>query len=250
MRYLPILLLLLLGMVTFTACRKQEYYKDVQTQETTIPVTTAPPATLPVPPSIEPVTEPPTEEATIPEPADTDFVRILDYIPTAYQELVYATDQNFTGQVIYPFYESYLRYGTVKKLMQVSEALEQQGLYLKIWDGFRPTSAQFKLWEILPDDTYVADPRKGFSKHSRGNTVDLTLVDAEGMELEMPTEFDDFSSKANRDYSDCTEIQKENAMLLQTTMEKYGFTGYYGEWWHFSDVENYPVEENFQPPVG
>lgn len=184
------------------------------------------------------------------EPQEDDFVRALDYLPEASQELMYATDQNFTGQRIYDFTEAYLRYGTVKKLALVAAELEQQGLYLKIWDGFRPVSAQLTLWEICPNPTYVANPNTGFSSHSRGNTVDLTLVDARGQEIEMPTGFDDFSALADRNYSDCTETAAANARLLQETMEKYGFSSYFGEWWHFSDTQTYPVEEIFEPAAG
>ena len=184
------------------------------------------------------------------EPQEDDFVRVLDYLPEASQELMYATDQNFTGQRIYDFTEAYLRYGTVKKLALVAAELEQQGLYLKIWDGFRPVSAQLTLWEICPNPTYVANPNTGFSSHSRGNTVDLTLVDARGQEIEMPTGFDDFSALADRNYSDCTETAAANARLLQETMEKYGFSSYFGEWWHFSDTQTYPVEEIFEPAAG
>ncbi|MBQ3194435.1 MAG: M15 family metallopeptidase [Oscillospiraceae bacterium] len=185
--------------------------------------------------------------APVPEPADGDFVRILDYLPDVKQELFYATDRNFTGRVIYTFEDAYLRYGTVKKLMAVSADLQELELSLKIWDGFRPVSAQFTLWEAYPDSRYVANPTRGFSSHSRGNTVDLTLVDARGQELEMPTGFDDFSDKADRDYSDCTEIQKNNALILEAIMEKHGFVGYEGEWWHFADAVSYPVEEVFDP---
>lgn len=181
------------------------------------------------------------------EPEDSDFVRVLDHIPTARQELMYATDWNFTGTVIYDFEDAYLRYGTVKKLMAVSADLEEMGLYLKIWDGFRPVSAQFKLWEVCPNPTYVANPNNGFSSHSRGNTVDLTLVDGNGTEFPMPTGFDDFSAKADRDYSDCTQEQRNNALILELIMEKHGFTGYAGEWWHYSDTDRYPVEEMFDP---
>lgn len=188
-----------------------------------------------------------TEPESLPEPADDAFVKIADYIPSASQELFYATEQNFTGQVIYTFEEAYLRYGTVKKLMAVSEDLAQLGLYIKIWDGFRPVSAQFKLWEVCPDPTYVANPNTGFSSHSRGNTVDLTLVEADGTELEMPTGFDDFSARADREYSDCTENAANNARILESLMEKHGFTGYAGEWWHFSDTVSYLVEEEFEP---
>lgn len=100
-------------------------------------------------------------QTVTPEPADEDFVRVGDYIPDIVVELKYATADNFTGQVIYDFSDAYLRYGTVKKLMNVQQALREQGLSLKIWDGFRPPAAQFRLWEICPDPTYVADPNNG-----------------------------------------------------------------------------------------
>lgn len=209
---------------------------------------TVTPQTLPVTEAAATETAPPETSSTLPpEPAEDAFVKIRDYIPTASQELFYATDRNFTGQVIYDFRDAYLRYGTVKKLMAVSEDLEEMGLYLKIWDGFRPVSAQFRLWEVYPDPTYVANPNVGFSSHSRGNTVDLTLVDSTGAELEMPTGFDDFSPKADRDYGDCTETAAANAQILQLLMEKHGFQGYFGEWWHYSDTVSYPVEDVFEP---
>ena len=204
-------------------------------------VATAPSQTAPV------MTVPQETQPQAPEPADSDFVRVLDYIPTARQELFYATDRNFTGQVIYDFQDAYLRYGTVKKLKAAGDDLAEMGLYFKIWDGFRPTAAQFRLWEVCPDATYVANPNVGFSSHSRGNTVDLTLVDVEGKEFPMPTGFDDFSAKADRNYSDCTEEERNNALILELIMEKHGFSGYSGEWWHYSDTDSYPVEEVFVP---
>lgn len=207
--------------------------------ETTVLETTAAPTTLPV--------DEPTE--ILPEPEDADFVRVMDYLPSVFQELMYATDRNFTGQAIYDFTDAYLRYGTVKKLAAVSEDLAEFGLALKIWDGFRPVSAQRRLWEVCPDPAYVANPNKGFSSHSRGNTVDLTLVDAAGNEVEMPTGFDDFSAKADRNYADCTESAAAHAQMLEILMEKHGFSGYFQEWWHFSDTDSYPVEENFAPPA-
>lgn len=181
------------------------------------------------------------------DPREEDFVRITDYIPTAAVELKYADADNFTGQRIYEFEEVFLRYGTVMKLKAVSEELAEQGLYLKIWDGFRPVSAQFRLWEICPDPTYVANPNKGFSNHSRGFAVDLTLIDGSGQELEMPTGFDDFSARADRDYSDCPSAAADNARLLEKIMEKHGFSGYWGEWWHFNDTKKYDVEKCFDP---
>ena len=176
-----------------------------------------------------------------------DFVKVKDYIPDIFIELKYNTTDNFTGQKIYDFSDAYLRYGTVEKLISVQEELRKKGFSLKIWDAFRPTQAQFILWEVCPDSTYVANPNKGFSSHSRGNTVDITIVDGEGNEFVMPTGFDDFSSLANRDYSDCIEEAAKNAEMLERLMLDNGFKAYFGEWWHFTDLDEYPVEEIFMP---
>lgn len=181
------------------------------------------------------------------EPTDEDFVRVTDYISNIVVDLRYATDNNFTGQKIYDFTDVWLRLGTVKKLILVQEELEQSDLYLKVWDGFRPTSAQFTLWEVYPEPTYVANPNNGFSSHSRGNTVDVTLVYKDGTEVVMPTGFDHFTKMADRDYSDCGQEATENALLLEQVMKKYGFKPYSGEWWHFSDEQSYPVEKTFEP---
>lgn len=221
-----------------------------ETMPVTLPPTEAPaevPAELPIQP---PVTAP-TEPAVLPEPEDSELVRVTDYIPLAREELAYATEGNFTGQQIYDFYNAYLRYGTVKKLAEVCEELEEQGLGILIWDGFRPVSAQTALWEICPDPKYVSHPVTGTRAHCRGNAVDLTLIDLEtGETLVMPTDFDDFSALADRDYSDCTPEAAANARLLEGVMEHHSFRGYSGEWWHFTDTDSYPVAESFEPPVG
>ena len=233
----------------------------------TEPPMTEPPETLPavtetvavtLPPTEAPTEEPtqppvvaPTELGTVPEPEDSELVRVADYIPLAREELAYATEENFTGQQIYGFYDAYLRYGTVKKLFGVCEELEAQGLGILIWDGFRPVSAQAALWEICPDPQYVSHPVTGNRAHCRGNAVDLTLIDLEtGEKLPMPTGFDDFSALADRDYSDCPPEAAANAALLEEVMERHGFKGYSGEWWHFTDTDSYPVAEDFEPPVG
>ena len=114
-------------------------------------------------------------EVTESIPAPEDFVRVADWIPDIYTDLRYAADNNFTGQAIYDFSDAYLRYGTVQKLAAVQETVAESGCSLLIWDAFRPASAQFRLWEICPDPAYVANPEKGFSSHSRGNTVDVTI---------------------------------------------------------------------------
>lgn len=111
------------------------------------------------------------------------------------------------------------------------------GLGLKIWDGFRPMPAQWKFWELVPDERYVSDPRKG-GRHTRGTAVDLTLITGDGQELPMPSPFDDFSEKAHRNYMGATSEEIANRELLQKVMEKHGFIGYASEWWHF-DLEGW-----------
>ena len=182
------------------------------------------------------------------ELAPEEFVPVGEHIPGLVVELRYATENNFTRQVIYDFDEAWLRWGTVEKLRAVQAELEAQGLGLKLWDGFRPPEAQFVLWQAYPDPAYVANPTQGgYSSHSRGNTVDVTLVDGAGRELEMPTGFDDFSPLADRDYGDCSQTARENALLLEGLMEKHGFRPYFAEWWHYSDTDPYPVETVFTP---
>ena len=177
-----------------------------------------------------------------------DFVRVRDYIPDLVTELKYATAGNFAGVVLYDFTEVYLRYSTVLKLMDVQADLRQQGLRLKIWDGYRPLEAQEKLWYAKPDPNYVSNPWSGTNSHSRGNTVDVTLVDKDGKELEMPSGFDEFSSFGDRDYSDCTDTAAANAALLQEIMEAHGFEGLQSEWWHFTEKDaEYEIEKVFDP---
>ena len=176
------------------------------------------------------------EITTEKEPEDDEYVLVNKYIPDIYVELMYATDNNFTGVRIYDFTDAYLRYGTVKKLANVQKELKEQGYSLKIWDAYRPFEAQQKLWEVYPDPNYVANPANGMKKHNLGGTVDITMVAADGSVISMPTEFDDFSLKADRDYSDIEDEEAvKNVMILQNAMENNGFTGYQGEWWDYSD---------------
>lgn len=187
------------------------------------------------------------EITTEKEPEDDEYVLVNKYIPDIYVELMYATDNNFTGVRIYDFTDAYLRYGTVKKLANVQKELKEQGYSLKIWDAYRPFEAQQKLWEVYPDPNYVAIPANGMKKHNLGGTVDITMVAADGSVISMPTEFDDFSLKADRDYSDIEDEEAvKNVMILQNAMENNGFTGYQGEWWDYSDTVEYEAVD-FEP---
>ena len=187
------------------------------------------------------------EITTEKEPEDDEYVLVNKYIPDIYVELMYATDNNFTGVRIYDFTDAYLRYGTVKKLANVQKELKEQGYSLKIWDAYRPFEAQQKLWEVYPDPNYVANPANGMKKHNLGGTVDITMVAADGSVISMPTEFDDFSLKADRDYSDIEDEEAvKNVMILQNAMENNGFTGYQGEGWDYSYTVEYEAVD-FEP---
>ncbi len=174
---------------------------------------------------------------------DTDLVLIKTIIPDIIVELKYATEDNFTGKVIYDFSEASLRFGTLGKLKKAHEKAKEYGYNIVVWDAFRPKSAQFKLWEVCPDDDYVADPYKGSSRHNRGCAVDVSLTDKDGNLLLMPSLYDDFSPLADRDYSDVPEEAAKNSMLLEEIMTSAGFKAYFGEWWHYNDSDEYEVVE-------
>lgn len=227
------------------------------------PTETLPPVTEPTQPPVTEPTQSPVTEPAATKPAPTDppetepaepaadlLVKVSDYLPEVYQDLRYAGKDNFTGKVLYDFEEAYLRYGTVKKLKAVAEELAEQGIGLLIWDAFRPLKAQAMLWEVCPDPNYVSDPVKGNRTHCRGGAVDVTLVDlATGALLEMPSDFDEFSTQGDHEYSDCSEAAANNARLLRSAMERHGLTAYEGEWWHYSDTVSYSVEEYFDPAM-
>lgn len=187
------------------------------------------------------------EVTTEKEPEDDEYVIVKKYIPDIYVELRYATENNFTGVKIYDFTDAYLRYGTVKKLANAQKELKEQGYSLKIWDAYRPFEAQKKLWEVYPDPNYVANPAKGMRKHNLGGTIDVTLVKSDGTDIPMPTEFDDFTTKADRNYSDIEDEEAvKNVLILQNAMENNGFKGYQGEWWDYSDTVEYETVD-FRP---
>ena len=171
-----------------------------------------------------------------------ELVEITKISPRIRLDIRYATVNNFTGKKVYTSERCFLRSKTAERLHLVQLALEKQGLGLKIYDAYRPLSIQKVFWKLKPDPCYVADPSVG-SKHNRGASVDLTLVDQFGKELSMPTEFDEFSEKASRKYMGCSKEARKNRKLLEQAMKAQGFIPFEHEWWHFDDPEweSYPV---------
>ncbi len=157
-------------------------------------------------------------------------------------DIRYADDRNITGAPIYPFAACYLRTGTARKLYHAAMDLQQQGFRLVVWDGYRPTYAQQALWKAAPDPAFVTPPETG-SKHTRAAAVDVTLADASGKLLEMPTDFDDFTDKAAADYPHLSEKVEKHRSILQKCMIGHGFQLLSSEWWHFEDTDwvRYPL---------
>ena len=175
----------------------------------------------------------------------SDFVRLKDLSPDFVYELKYATPDNFLKQAVYDCGQCYLRKSTAEALVKANEAFKQLGYRIKLFDCYRPLSVQKKMWKILPGTHYVANPTKG-SKHNRGAAVDLTLVDAQGKELNMGTPFDFFGKEAHHTYTEHSKEVLENRKLLKETLDKYNFKSIYSEWWHYeyrpemqSKVENF-----------
>jgi len=163
------------------------------------------------------------------------LINITQAHPRIRVDMRYATDNNFTGQTVYSADVCLARPVVVDKLSRIQTKLEMQGLGLKVYDCFRPKSAQQKFWDLVQDERYVFNPAKG-SRHTRGTAVDLTLVDKFGNELEMPSVFDDFSEKSHRSFMACSPTAIQNRALLERMMVDEGFEPLPTEWWHFDLV--------------
>lgn len=164
------------------------------------------------------------------------LVEVNKIIPDIVLDIKYATNENFTKQQVYPSAKCYLVDAAAKALKAASESFNKKGYRIKVWDGYRPLEVQRRFWKIVPDERYVANPEKG-SRHNRGCAVDITLIDKDGKEVDMGTEFDDFSEKAHRDYTNLQPNVIENRKLLEEVMKENGFEGLSTEWWHFDYKE-------------
>ncbi len=167
---------------------------------------------------------------------DTTFVKLTDYTSDVILDMRYATEDNFLKSKVYECGDCYLRMKTVKQLISASKAFKDKGFTIKIYDCYRPIDVQKKMWGIVPNPIYVADPAKG-SIHNRGGAVDITLVDGKGFELDMGTQFDHFGPESAHGYKDICKDVRKNRRFLRRTMEKHGFKTFESEWWHYN-LEN------------
>ena len=198
---------------------------------------------------------------TLPE----GFVFLENEIPNLIVDLRYSKDDNFMGKKVEGYKIGQKAIGTLElanALKQVQKNLKSQGLGLKIYDAYRPQRAvnNFIAWSRVKNDTikkskyYPYLPKAklfelGFiaskSGHSRGSTVDLTLVylsrECRGKGLDMGGNWDFFGDLSNYGFEDLKKNQKQNRKKLRDVMTSYGFKPYDKEWWHFTLInEPYP----------
>ena len=197
------------------------------------------------------------------------FVLLADYVPHAVQEIRYYSTYNFIGDRVDGYEEpcALLTREAARALKSVSNEMIVQGYRLKVFDAYRPVAAvkHFMLWGIEDQDVrmkpyFYPDLEKqalfaeGYiskrSSHSRGSTVDLTLLDMRtGKEADMGGPFDLFSEVSHPDYRGITDEQYENRMRLQRVMIRNGFRPLDCEWWHFT-LRNEPYPDTyFEFPV-
>ena len=192
------------------------------------------------------------------------FVVLADFVPLIVQEIRYYSTYNFIGERIDGYEEpcALLTVEAARALKTVSNELNVQGYRLKVFDAYRPACAvkHFALWGIEDQDIRMKPcfyPElekqelfaKGYiakqSSHSRGSTVDLTLLDMKsGKEVDMGGPFDYFGELSHPDYRGITDEQFENRMFLQKAMVRNGFKPIDCEWWHFT-LENEPYPDTY-----
>ena len=147
-------------------------------------------------------------------------------------ELIYASQNNFTGQIIYDHALCFLHPQAEACLRQAITGARALGFRLKILDAFRPQEAQEALWEVAPNPDYIADPAVG-SNHTRGVALDVTLIGADGLVLDMGTPVDTMSA-ASHHFHDAHPVAVQlNRMKLLTVMLEAGFVHHPREWWHY-----------------
>jgi D-alanyl-D-alanine dipeptidase len=168
-------------------------------------------------------------------PVYDNLVDVQSVDPTIRVDLRYARADNITGHALYPpSTPALVRPETAVRLAKAQAYLRARHYGLKIWDAYRPLNAQMELWAKSHNGAYVADPEAGNgSLHTWGVAVDVTLVDAQGRDLPMPTKFDEFTPAARLHYEGNDPLILYNLKVLQGAMHHGGFYGLRTEWWHF-----------------
>jgi D-alanyl-D-alanine dipeptidase len=163
------------------------------------------------------------------------MVEIARVCPGICIEMRYATQRNLTGWQVYPTHaRALIRKSVAARLRHAQDELRKQGFGLKIWDAYRPAWAQNVLWSALPNAGFLATPARGGSYHSWGVSVDVTLVDLQGREQKMASDFDELTLAAKSAYVGTDPGITSRMNILRTAMQNAGFNGIRDEWWHFT----------------
>lgn len=165
--------------------------------------------------------------------ADTTFVNLSEYSDDFIYDMKYATNDNFLKSKVYDCAECFLRLKTVKALIKANDKFIKKRYKIKLFDCYRPLDIQKKMWALVPNPEYVADPAKG-SIHNRGGAVDITLVTLEGNELDMGTAFDFFGKESSHSYPFSDKKIMDNRNMLMKIMLQSGFKAFESEWWHYN----------------
>lgn len=192
----------------------------------------------------------------------SDFAPIYTVIDDAAYDIRYYSSNNFTGNKIngYKAPVAYMTKESLKALSVAAADLRKKGYRLLIWDSYRPQKAvdNFVAWINDPKDegdrTFYPDLKKSDlikgnyiaekSGHTRGSTVDLTIIKKDGSFVDMGGTFDLFSEVSHPDYKKITKAQKKNRKILHDAMVKAGFNGIDSEWWHFT-LKNEPYPDTY-----
>ena len=160
------------------------------------------------------------------------FVNLRNYSNDFVFDMKYATADNFLKEKVYPCDECFLRVKTVKALLEANKSFIEKGFKIKLYDCYRPRAIQKKMWRIVPDANFVANPKKG-SIHNRGGAVDISLVDSVGNELNMGTTFDFFGEEASHNYQNLSDEILANRKFLKDIMLQNNFRIFESEWCNY-----------------
>jgi zinc D-Ala-D-Ala dipeptidase len=194
----------------------------------------APPKTINMPKAIPGSTESP-----------NGLLELVKLDPGIQLDIRYATKNNVTGMQLYDQPRAFMVAAAAQALLRAHAAAKADGYGLMVFDAYRPWRVTKLLWDATPPAKreFVANPKYG-SKHNRGCAVDLSLYDrSTGLAIPMPSEYDEFGSRAYRDYAGGSAEETANRGRLEQYMEAEGFKGISNEWWHFDyrDWASYPI---------
>lgn len=222
--------------------------KQAVTKELPKPQEVKQPAPAPVAPVVQEAPKP-TPAPAVQKPENSaklmaaDLVDIESLPIQVFLDIRYATTNNFTGKKLYSSSKCYLNKNVAQAFVKAVFYAQAEGLYLRIYDCYRPSSVQQLMWDKEDSGKFLSSPEKG-SNHSRGGAIDLGLCDSSGKPLPAPTGFDDFTDDAAFNAKEgLSEEAIKNRTKLQEIMKKAGFNTIKNEWWHFDykDAKSYPL---------